>query len=477
MKLCLPTVGPIIGYTSATECRIWFRGEFQATGESSYRRCFGLLRWRKNGLRSWSKVLFNKMSPIFDMTCVLAAQPLEAERLYEYQVGWLFLDAELDRISEVRDTLFEWPDTIYSFKTASANSMRSRSYAVGSCRYLLKTFIGNIFDDRGDKTFRSILAQHLGDSRQEIAPKPLDGVVMMGDQIYADDLNFIGADTKLAEFLQRYRTVFSQENIRALMAAIPTYMILDDHEIEDNWPAKATDRDRATLYPHAIHAYQIYQCSHSPLFERDEDGRIDGVLQDFWYSFSDGCVDWFVTDSRTERVVFGPNRRMFKPEQMKALLDWLNDGSTRVKIIVTSVPLAPDLNSEEEDKWAHFYEQRTQILDAITALPDLKVVFVSGDVHCSFTSEIRHVDHAKPIAWQIVSSSFFWPYPHMQKGDFITNRPMVSNREPSPFSALITSAEVFSDDNFVRLNISPQSIVVSFYQRKGELLGESIINF
>ena len=72
MKLSAPTVGPIIGYTAPDQTRIWFRGQFEGTGESSYRRCFGVLRYRKRGLRKWSAPLFNKMSPNFDMSCVVA---------------------------------------------------------------------------------------------------------------------------------------------------------------------------------------------------------------------------------------------------------------------------------------------------------------------------------------------------------------------------------------------------------------------
>jgi alkaline phosphatase D len=72
------------------------------------------------------------------------------------------------------------------------------------------------------------------------------------------------------------------------MGRVPTYMVLDDHEIEYNWPSKATQKDLVMLYPHAIHSYQIYQCSHSPLFGLDENNRLNGTPDYFWYSFQDG---------------------------------------------------------------------------------------------------------------------------------------------------------------------------------------------
>jgi len=216
------------------------------------------------------------------------------------------------------------------------------------------------------------------------------------------------------------------------MSRIPTYMILDDHEIEDNWPSKANDSDHITLYPHAIHAYQIYQCSHSPLFLSNADGRIDGLLQKFWYTFTDGCSDWFVMDSRTERLLSSQSPKMINQGQLNALLTWINDGSDKIKMIVTSVPFVPDLDSDSDDKWGAFPEQRTVILDAISALSNPKIVFISGDVHCSFTAEIKYKDRKTPIAYQVVSSSFFWPYPHMHKGDFITDKPLITTDPLSP---------------------------------------------
>lgn len=468
MKLKYPTVGPIVGYTTPNSSRIWFRGHFEATGESSYRRCFGFLHYRKKGSTQWLPPLVNKMSPNFDMTCVLAPTDLEPDTEYEYQTGWLLQDSEIDPLASLGNPLFQWPEQIHSFKTTLADDQTPRTYVVGSCRYLLKTFIGEIFDDRGDKAFRSILGQH--------RKKAIDGLVMMGDQIYADDLAFIAPDTKLTQFLRRYRTVFSQEHVQALMARVPTYMILDDHEIEDNWPASADHEDWVTLYPHAIHAYQIYQCSHSPLFYVDKDGRINGSLEKFWYHFSDGCLDWFVMDTRTERQLTEKHHRMVSPGQLDALLQWLNDGSDRVKMIVTSVPMMPDMDTDDADKWGAFPTQREAILDAVAAMPNPRVVFVSGDVHCSFAAALLVKGRTKPIAYQVVSSAFFWPYPHTKKSDFNFGDLKHTGYSPGQFRTKLLS-KVLSDDNFTRLDISPKGGAAAFFHRKGDKLGQVKFTF
>ena len=414
MKIHKPSVGPIVGYTSATQVRIWLRGEFQQTPDG-YRRCFGVVRLRKQGTPAFGNPIYVKLPPHFDMTGVCVFTNLQPETTFEYQAGWFFAETELPNLDETQD--LDWTEVVLpklTFRTGSANPLQSRSYAVGSCRYLLRLFGGKFFDERGDKVFRSILDQVDSKKRQ------IDAVIMTGDQIYADDLNIVSQDEATDQFLTRYQAVFSQMNIRELMSRIPTYMILDDHEIEDNWPSKATQKDWLTLYPSAIHAYQIYQCSHSPLFPLDPHGRLTGTLDRFWYAFRDGCCDCFVMDSRTERRWSDdPKRRkMISRHQMDALLAWLNDGSGHVKLVVTSVPFFPDPEADTDDKWAGFLDERTEILDFILTHKIRKVVFLSGDVHCSFSVELScSTDPAFKVI-SVISSSFFWPYPHMEESDF-----------------------------------------------------------
>lgn len=259
------------------------------------------------------------------------------------------------------------------------------------------------------------------------------------------------------------------------MSQVPTYMILDDHEIEDNWPEKASNEDWLTLYPAAIHAYQVYQCSHSPLFEVGPDGRIDGTLEKFWYSFQDGCCDWFVMDSRTERVWSDDpkKRRMVTRQQLDALLSWLGDGSGQVKMVVTSVPFIPDLKSENEDKWGGYLSERAEILDYILTKKVKKVVFVSGDVHCSFSVELASPQDPNFKVISIVSSSFFWPYPHMDDGDFKLNGKLTVPKGGSKYQ-VVGASPVYGTDNFARLNIAYDSIEISFFERKGKPLGVTV---
>lgn len=474
MKIQRPTVGPIVGYTRTTETRIWLRGDFQQTPEG-YRRAFGVVRMRASpGVPGaagapplWGDPRFVKLAPYFDMTGVCVFADLTADTEYEYQAGWFFAETELSDLGAT--PALDWSQAVTArFRSAAVAGASPRAYAVGSCRYLLRLFGGSIFDGRGDKTFRSILDQHATPGTR------VDGLMMLGDQIYADDLRDVSPDEQVDEYLSRYRAVFSQAHVRQLMASVPTYMILDDHEIEDNWPSRAEDRDWLTRYPAAIHAYQIYQCSHSPLFGLDADGRIEGTLDKFWYTFEDGCCDWFVLDTRTERTAGPPASRseIINARQMAALLKWLGDDSGQVKMIATSVPFFPDSREEDTDKWSGFLAQREKILDFIFTHAIRRVVFLSGDVHCSFVAELTSPDDPAFKVVSVVSSSFYWPYPHTRVGSFQMKGKLKTTKDGREF-AVHGPREVHNTDNFARVTVTPAGIDVAFFERKGDKLGES----
>ena len=347
MKVLQLEVGPIVGETTPTRAKVFGSGA-RPPVNGSIRRAHLVARYRPAGKTQWQRVLYYKLNPNFDMSAVAVFEGLQANHAYEYQVGYIYSEIDSSEI-DVENVLL-WTDIpLCQFKTAASNKTAARSIVTGSCRYILRLFGGSWFDDRGDKTFRSILEQNTS--------KPIDLILMSGDQIYADDLNLVGADSGVDAFLKRYRLAFSQPHISKLMASIPTLMTLDDHEIEDNWPGSASPGDMVAKFPNAMHAYKIYQASHSPLTPVAA-GRIGSADEHLWYTHQDGCCDLFVTDSRTQRHLDSA-KRIMSVNQMNALKSWLNDGSGRVKIIVTSVP---PWESESDDKWHGFIDQRDELI-------------------------------------------------------------------------------------------------------------------
>ena len=362
---------------------------------------------------------------------------------------------------------FDWTDAHKSeFKTAPAGADVERSFVFGSCRYMLKIFGATLWDKRGDRTFRSVL-------EQIERGRGVDFTLMLGDQIYADDLNFLLPDSKVDQYFERYREVFSQRHVRQLMSRVPTYMTLDDHEIEDNWPQRASSNDLMKKFPAAMHAFQSYQLSHGPLYDARDDGRIDGSPDDYWYTFQNGCCDVFVTDSRTER--FYPEepeedgkRLLFSQEQLDALKNWLADeAGGRVKLVATSVPFFPDL-AGGRDRWDGFPEQRNEILDFIQASQIRKVVFLSGDVHSSMSAELGDADDSSFKVVSIVSSPFFWPYGHSKASRFQLSGDLKHARRRY---RIRRATPVVAKDNFTRVTVRPDQVKVEVFGRKGKKLG------
>lgn len=157
---------------------------------------------------------------------------------------------------------------------------------------------------------------------------------------------------------------------------------------------------------------------------------------------------------------------------MKAFLGWLDDGSGRVKMVVTSVPFFPDLKSDSDDKWGGFVKERTEILDFILSRKIRKTVFLSGDVHCSFSAELSSPDDPQFKVISIVSSSFFWPYPHMDDGDFILKGELKTGVAHK--YTVGKASRVYSEDNYACIDVDPNGLDISFYARKGKQLGRSI---
>jgi alkaline phosphatase D len=457
------TVGPILGATTGVSARVWGRGELEQTSAGP-RRCFGVARLRASDSSNYRQPIFFKMNPNFDMSGVIRFDDLSPEHEYAYQIGWLFSDLELDDLGPGFPLDWSGIETL-TFRTGAEDASRPRSFVFGSCRYMLRLFGRSWFDSRGDKTFRSILEQIEAGIRT-------DGILMLGDQIYADDLNILAPDVTLDAYNERYREAFSQPFLRRLMSTVPTYMTLDDHEIEDGWPANATPQDWVVKYPAAMHAYVTYQSSHNPLLRMVAPNKMDGVPKKLWYSFTDGCCDFFVTDTRTERYLSDDvyERRIMSDAQLAALQHWLVNGSGRVKFVVTAVPMYPDpdLGNDRADKWSGFVWQRTQLLDLIRREGVKRVVFLGGDLHESMLVELVSPGAPGFKVLSIVSSPFFWPYPNPNRRRYqLSGRLDVTSED---VFQVVNSSPIIEPDNFVRVSVSLAQLNVEVFARKGELL-------
>lgn len=453
-----PTIGPIIGHVTTDHARLFIRGDRQDNAT-----VFAGIRYRLADTQQWSNGIFAKLSERRDMSEVFALNNLSSDTEYEYQAGWFSPMNPVHTQDSVAELPLQWPREIYRLRTRST-AKHARAYIVGSCRYLRMTAGIASLPQLGDRIFASI------NQLIEGAQPPISATLMTGDQIYVDDMNLFAPDREYKDILSKYRAAFSQPNIKRLMSSTSTYMILDDHEIEDNWPANASKSDSA-LYRNAMAAYELYQASHSPVHPLTTNGQINrAVLEHYWYQFSDGDIEWFVTDSRTRRNLSPEDRRILDEAQEHALLKWLINSPARVKFVVTSVMFYPDRKQPDGDAWQAFPEQRLRILETLRTRRIKNVVFVSGDVHGSLTARLTHSEDPDFEVHTVVSSPLCNSklLPYAKASTFMLDQPLVRTAT-GDYRHELTST-VVSEDNFAHVVVEADQILVNYHDRNGKQL-------
>ncbi len=529
-RLRSPGLGPIVGHTTDKTARIWVRADQESdiSFEDQVRTVSVLGIFREDGKRLAPVPCFYfRLQREFARTGRIflghdevrwrnAPYPLKPDTSYEIRVGILVLDDPAPHFEDMSDDdlarrlpdpevwaedLEDLPDahSTASFRTFPVEGQDGDTldFLLGSCRYP-----GLLWKVRHSDRIFGPMARLV--SRRD-GPR---FVLMVGDQIYADAFNrhlpLVRADT-YEEFQERYISAYSSRNMRRLMSRVPTYMILDDHEIEDNWSQDRIRRNsKHMLFTLAIDAYLSYQWSHGP---RTHGKRL-------YYQFGYGAFPFFVLDTRTQRYYEGPegdltdNHLLGRPTlpgappgQLKRLTDWLVEQQTTrgnvPKFIVSPTVFVPnpmsarqtasDENKEQSDSWPGFPLTREALLRSIVDDQVQNVVFLSGDIHCANVTRIEFEGSAaarKLKAFSVTSSAFYWPFPFAdgEPSDYVHD-----SREPDQMDTFtfrdsadrtITMdyrADGFTqDDNFCRLNVdrANHSLRVRTYDRRGNVIRE-----
>lgn len=205
-------------------------------------------------------------------------------------------------------------------------------------------------------------------------------MIHCGDQIYYDRPNFNRAP-RIEDYRGSYLDAWgdSQET-RKFLAALPHFMILDDHEIRDNFrnDMEVKNASPATLKDSALKVYREFQHIHNPNTFGHEC---------LYYAFGFGRVRFFVMDTRSERWGEGESQ-MIGSQQLERLLAWLSEHREAVKLVVTSVPLLGEVLNTD-DKWcsAPYRHQREAILGHLRDEDIGSLVFLTGDMHNSYHAE------------------------------------------------------------------------------------------
>jgi hypothetical protein len=219
-----------------------------------------------------------------------------------------------------------------------------------------------------------------------------DCVLLMGDQVYADEVPPDTAEymrergerdrgtrnrdevpppgevANFEEYTRLHRESWSEPDIRWLLATVPSTMIFDDHDVHDDWNISAAWRERQRRLPWwreritgAYMAYWIYQhignlspdhFGDEPMLDEvkgDEDAgpRLrrfalaadeDSTSSRFAFHRDFGRIRLVVIDSRGARVLQPGAREMIDPEEWRWIVD-RTEGDHDHLILASTLPV------------------------------------------------------------------------------------------------------------------------------------------
>ena len=536
-----PSLGPIVGHTTDTTSRIWIRGadlDDREAYQHSNHRTVGLIaltEFKGRAIQNPDIFYFrlhrkNDSSGTFTLgedTCIKSgsmSQPLTPNMAYTARVGTLIVDGPFNDNTNVPDAELAamLPDksvcrnellalgkdrstaTFHTF-AAKDNGPGELSFIFGSCRYQgIRTRI------KSDEIFGPLLREAEGNGRSG-SNRSVQFVLMAGDQIYADKFSRhipVGRADTPREFQQRYFEAFGTGNMRRLLSRVPTYMILDDHEIEDNWIRNRTNKHKKQqLFDYAKAAYANYQWRHSP----------HTFQECLYYSFECNGYPFFVLDTRTQRymdesagnllnnhLLGRPVTGYGKSLQLNRFLFWLimqqKQRRNTPKFVVTPSAFAPNTKDAREsrdrvyvpaktkarwkmdsDSWPAFPETRRAILKCIIENEVQNVVFLSGDIHCSTVAALEFSGSEKAgklKALSVASSAFYWPILFFdgKPSDFVHNSKQQDQADTFEIDADHTmdyrAWNFTQEDNFCRVDVNPKThtLTVTAMDKRGEII-------
>jgi alkaline phosphatase D len=356
----------LVGHVTTNTARIWVRGDKN--------KRMAELSYRKTGEAAW-KTETASLDDTRGYVAVFDLNDLTENSSYECSLAFKSGGAPTVKTG--------------GFRTAPAGP-RDVSFLLASCNWTRAPL--DILDP--EKAWAGI--ESLAGS---LAPAFM---LHCGDQIYSDvPLSPLPEFMNVGYYRSLYQKAWKIKPTARVLASMPHYMILDDHEIFDDYytgKSYANLSDTQAIRGAALTAYKEYQHSHNPQ---------PFPLPALHFAWSWAGVEFFALDVRTERHV-RPDNQIVSDQQMGELKKWLKANAQATKFVVTSVPFVGEARNLR-DKWngPDFQAQRDEIIDFLAINPDIaRVVFLTGDMHCSYhaTMKIGRTNGATLVVHELMSS-------------------------------------------------------------------------
>lgn len=242
----------------------------------------------------------------------------------------------------------------------------------------------------------------------------IDLGLFVGDQIYADATAGLMDPTRRDELYELpNEKTFRVRPMREILRRVPVEMLLDDHELVDNWEP-SLPRSGETRR-NGFWAYWKYQRTHGPQ-QCVPKGPVD--FQSIWNGRPVYFLDTRLGRSRDAASAPGHAADIIQRRQWIRLKKWLWNHKDQPKLVVSPSVLLPRRRTtsayrfgyERSDAWDGFPRSLERLLRYIAKVKVRNTVFISGDEHHSFHAEIC----LQPADVKIVSvhcSALYAPFP------------------------------------------------------------------
>lgn len=132
-------------------------------------------------------------------------------------------------------------------------------FAVASCQYP-----PGLVDREPSQAALAKLADRLEDTGNAAKPQVL---LLLGDQVYVDETAGLFEPAARDPVDRAYVTTLRLPAMRRVLRQVPTFAVLDDHEVKDNWQAGAppVDEGQRALMHYRQHWYKLLGMLHSPM--------------------------------------------------------------------------------------------------------------------------------------------------------------------------------------------------------------------
>ena len=219
-------------------------------------------------------------------------------------------------------------------------------------------------------------------------------LLLAGDQIYADATAGMFDPTVRDDIYRNsYQGFFGSRGALSVFNRLPVFMMLDDHEIADNWEPEPQNQQ---LLVEGRAAYWKHQRDAGPLRSVPKD---DSVL---WVCIEPEGLPIFMADTRTRREARSApsfqTANIVDEPQFKHLTDWLlaRKDAARPSFVVSPSMLLPrplglaarPASAVHCDAWAGYPRSLHHLLAFLSDHEIGNAVFLSGDEHLSCVAQV-----------------------------------------------------------------------------------------